>query len=95
VATAIRCIHKPSGAVGYASDDKSQHRNKRKAFGRMARSKEFQEWVRIESARRTGKLAEMELRVERSMNDGNIRTEIRDNGRWTEIDISKLEKKQP
>ena len=43
--TAIRCIHRPSGAVGFASDDKSQHRNKRVAFGRMARSKKMQDWI--------------------------------------------------
>lgn len=83
VETAIRCIHKPSGAVGYACDEKSQHRNKRLAFGRMARSKKFQDWLRMEIARKTGELADIEKRVEASMSSNNLKIEIKsETGTW-------------
>lgn len=85
--TAIRCTHEPSGAVGYSCDHKSQHRNKRIAFKRMAESKEFQSWVRLESSRRTGELARVESEVKRQMKPQNIKIEIHDEkGRWVEID---------
>jgi protein subunit release factor B len=82
VATAVRCTHPASGAVGYASDDKSQHRNKKVAFRRMAETKVFREWVRMEAARCTGELARIEDRVNAGMREQNIRTEIKENGRW-------------
>lgn len=84
VATAIRCIHPPSGAQGYSCDHNSQHRNKRIAFRRMAESKKFQDWVRMEAARRTGELAEIEHKVEKSMKPENLLFEVHDEkGRWT------------
>ena len=83
VSTAIRCIHRLSGAVGVAGDDKSQHRNKRVAFGRMARSKKFQDWARLEASRRTGELAAIEKKVEKSLQDKHLRVEVHnDDGRW-------------
>ena len=82
-ATAIRCTHKDSGAVGYSCDEKSQHRNKKIAFRRMAESKKFQDWVRLEASRRTGELVEIERKVEKAMQDKNIVVEIRDDrGCW-------------
>ena len=86
VSTAIRCTHRASGAVGVASDDKSQHRNKRKAFRRMAESEKFQTWVRIEAAKRTGELARIEEKVNRSMQTGNLRAEVRQDGLWVPFD---------
>lgn len=81
--TAIRCTHKPSGAVGFASDDKSQHRNKRVAFRRMAESKKFQDWIRLEAARRTGELARIKEAVERSVQPKNLKVEVHnEQGLW-------------
>jgi len=92
VSTAIRVTHEPSGAVGYACDERSQHHNKRIAFRRMAESKEMQAWIRMEAAKRTGELEEIERRVSRAMNSKNIRVEVKDeNGRWMESDLSELE----
>lgn len=45
--TAVRCSHKPSGAVGTAEEHKEQKQNKRVAFKRMAESKEFQSWLKL------------------------------------------------
>lgn len=41
----VRIVHKPSGAVGQSSEDRSQARNKRTAFRRMGESAEFQQWA--------------------------------------------------
>lgn len=85
--TAIRCIHRASGAVGFASDDKSQHRNKRAAFRRMAESKKFQDWIRLEAARRTGELARVEEAVKRAMREENLKVEMHDeDGLWVEYE---------
>ena len=81
VSTAIRCTHRLSGAMGYSAEDKSQLRNKRKAFGRMARSDKFQKWVRLEAAKQTGELAAVEAKVDREMKA--VRVEVHDDqGRW-------------
>lgn len=48
--TGVRFTHPPSGAVGEARDGRKQHENKRKAFVRMAQSKEFQSWAKREAS---------------------------------------------
>lgn len=83
VATAIRCIHESSGAVGYACDERSQYRNKKTAFRRMAESKKFQDWIKIEAARVSGQQAEIEKQVQEQMQPHNIKCEVHDeNGLW-------------
>lgn len=81
----VRITHIASGAVGECREHRSQHANKREAFRRMANSEKFRQWHRIEVARRTGRLAEMEREVERAMEPRNIRIETREGGKWREI----------
>ena len=82
--SAVRCTHIASGAVGQAEDHREQPRNKKLAFERMAKSKKFQDWAYTEAARVTGKLAEIEERVDREMRTA-IRVERKDEkGRWVE-----------
>lgn len=45
--SAVRCIHRPSGAVGSCEENKEQKANKRTAFKRMAESAEFQSWIKL------------------------------------------------
>lgn len=52
----VRVVHAASGARGQSSESRSQAQNKRTAFRRMAESREFQSWVRLEHARITGAL---------------------------------------
>lgn len=40
--TAVRIVHRASGAVGESQQERSQLQNKRAAFRRMAESKTFQ-----------------------------------------------------
>lgn len=80
----VRCTHSASGAVGKSCDERSQHVNKRIAFERMARSKKFKDWHRLEVARKTGVLENVERTVEREMK--NVKVETKENGKWTEVD---------
>jgi protein subunit release factor B len=78
--TAVRIIHEPSGARGESREERSQGLNKRNAFVRMAKSKEFQLWAR--------KLATCAPDIDSMMSEGNLKIEGRENGRWTEISPS-------
>ena len=77
--TGVRIIHHPSGARGESREERSQLQNKKAAFRRMARSKEFSLWVK----RQAGEDAKMIAAVEREMWPDRIRAEVKDeNGNW-------------
>lgn len=83
--SAVHCMHRPSGAHGYSEASRSQRENKEEAFRKMAETAEFKKWLRIEIARKTGQLYEIEQEVERQMR--YVRVEGKDEkGRWTEIE---------
>lgn len=83
--SAVRCTHKASGAVGKCEEHRSQHLNKPAAFERMAKTKEFKQWHRMEVARKTGAYDAMLRAVENQMKQ--IKVEIKDDcGLWTEVD---------
>lgn len=81
--SAVHCFHRPSGAHGYSEASRSQLDNKRDAFVKMANSKEFQKWNRMEAWRRMGVLDEIDRKVAEEMR--NIKIEIRIDGKWTEV----------
>lgn len=79
--SAVHCSHRPSGAHGYSEASRSQLDNKREAFRKMAETKEFRNWQKIETARRMGTLKQVEEEVERQMR--NVKVEVKDEkGRW-------------
>jgi len=80
----VRCTHRASGAIGKATDERSQKQNRVLAFTRMAESKAFKIWHRMEVARRTGAQSELEQRVRESMKQ--IKVEIKQDNKWTEVD---------
>ena len=85
-ATAVRVVHRASGAVGECREHKSQVQNKRAAFVRMAESRKFKAWLQLETARRLGQPS-IEDRVDAAMAPTNLRIEVRDEkGRWTSAD---------
>lgn len=81
--SAVHCFHKPSGARGYSESSRSQLDNKRDAFVKMANTKEFQHWNRLEAMRKTGTLDEVEQWVQKELQ--NIKIEIRIDGKWTVV----------
>ena len=82
--SAVHCMHRPSGAHGYAEDSRSQHDNKKTAFVRLTESKEFQTWLRTETMKRSGQATQIEEAVAREMQ--RIKVEIQQDGKWVEVD---------
>ena len=88
--TAMRCIHRPSGAVGESREFKSQHQNKQQAFKRMTKDPKFKLWV---DRKCWDMLSEetLDQRVENAMADENLKVEVRDErGRWVEVDADQI-----
>ena len=81
--TGVRITHPPSGAAGIGKDERSQLVNKRAAFRRMAESKLFKVWVKLEAARLSGAKSIDEL-VEEALEPHNIKVEVRKNGVWVD-----------
>jgi protein subunit release factor B len=79
----VRCTHEPSGAVGKSEEGRSKDLNKRKAFERMANSKEFQAWCKKEAMRRSGELAIIEAKVDAEMTKNTV-VEVFEDGKWVE-----------
>lgn len=86
--SAVHCSHRPSGAHGYSEASRSQLDNRQDAFRKMTESTEFQRWLKIETMRRNGEMAEIERRVEEDLR--KVKTEIRVDGRWTEVSVNQL-----
>lgn len=81
--SAVHCTHRASRAHGYSESSRSQLDNRRDAFEKMAATKEFQQWIRLEYMRRTGELLAIEQAVERELQ--KVKTEIKIDGRWTQV----------
>lgn len=81
--TAVRIVHKASGAIGESQEQRSQLQNKRAAFLRMVQTPKFKAWM----ARALGKVTLAEIEVSEAMRPRNIRTEVRVDGCWTETDL--------
>ena len=87
--SAVRCTHKASGASGQAEDGRSQLHNKQMAFKRMAETKKFATWLKIERAKKLGIEAEIQHQVELDMRDKNLRVEIKDQkGLWKQVGVN-------
>lgn len=84
-ASAVRCTHTESKAVGQASDTRSQLKNKQLAFGRMVRTPQFQKWLRIANAKATGKTVDLEKVVENEMRESNLRVEGKKDKKWIHL----------
>lgn len=83
VNSGVRLIHKASGARGEARDQRSFDKNRKSAFLRLTESDTFKAWMKIETARKLGQLADIEEEVKRAMASKNIRVEVKDEaGRW-------------
>lgn len=74
-----RIIHKESGATGESRDSRSFHRNKKLAFERMYKSKEFQKWHKIKVGYALKGIEdfkkEIEKQVDNMMREDNLKVE--------------------
>lgn len=76
--TAVRVVHRPSGAVGESQEERSQHQNKRTAFTRMIQTKEFTTWLKVQ----LGHVASTEALLKDDMSPENLLVEVRKGGQW-------------
>lgn len=89
--TGVRLIHKASGARGEARDERSFDQNRKNAFLRLVASQTFKNWLKIETSRALGNEVAVEEYVKRAMAPNNLRTEIKEDGRWAEVDGKSLQ----
>lgn len=90
----VRCVHRASGAIGESDETRNQHQNKRLAFRKMAESKEFKLWHRLETARLMGDKMTIEEKVNHAMEDRNILTEIKQDGKWVPVKNLEIDKEE-
>lgn len=76
VSSAVRVRHRESGAVGKATESRSQDQNKKEAFKRMVETPTYQSWARVKAARMLGQKS-TEEKVEEALASGKIREEYR------------------
>lgn len=82
--TGVRLIHHASGARGEARDERSFDQNRKNAFLRLVESPTFKNWLKIETSRALGNELEVEEYVKRAMAPKNLRTEVKEDGKWRE-----------
>ena len=88
--TGIRLVHKASGAVGQATNSKSQHINRGEAFRRLRDDPRWVAWYRTALAEAYGRPSVAEI-VDRQMREKNITTQVLDERqRWVTVDPSEL-----
>lgn len=82
--TAVRIVHRASGAIGESQEQRSQLQNKHAAFRRMAETDAFKTWLR----KQLGEVTRAEIEVSEQMRPRFIKTEVKDaSGRWVEADL--------
>jgi hypothetical protein len=79
--SAVRLIHRASGAVGEGRDHRSNDRNRKDAFVKLTQHPKFLAWHKIECSRRLGQpvpetpeqmLAQVDRIIEEGLRDGSI-----------------------
>lgn len=90
--SAVHCMHRPSGAHGYSEASRSQADNKRDAFIKMSETTTFKNWLHIEFMKRSGEMDQIDRYVEKELE--RVKTEIKIDGKWTEVSVSELDKEQ-
>lgn len=80
--TGVRIVHEESGAVGKATESRSQRQNKETAFKRMAESREFQNWIRRRAAE-LSTLKSVDELVDKMLEPKNLKIEYRTENGWS------------
>ena len=82
--TAVKIVHRASGAIGESQEERSQLQNKKTAFKRMAETDKFKAWYK----KQLGHVTLAEIEVSESMRPRNLKMEVRDaDGNWVETDL--------
>jgi protein subunit release factor B len=88
VASGVQIIHRESGAIGRASDSRSQADNKKSAFQRLLGTAKFKFWL----SKKLYEIREKESLEETVFNETtpeNLKFEIKNSeGKWEEVSAS-------
>jgi hypothetical protein len=85
VFTGVRIIHRDSGAVGESREERSQLQNKKLAFRKLVDHPKFKFWhTKVVQEIFHGKT--IDEMVDELMDENNIRTEIKQDGKWATVD---------
>jgi protein subunit release factor A len=87
VASGVQMRHLESGAIGRASDSRSQDQNRRAAFERLVKDPRMKFWLaqRVYEVKMNESI---EQTVERECSPENCRFEIQRDGKWVEVPFS-------
>jgi len=85
VETGVRIIHRASGAKGESRTEKSQHMNKKLAFERLTKTQQFKSWLKIKTSEALYGKNVIEDKIKKAMQLENIKIEIKQDGKWTEV----------
>lgn len=87
-ATGVQIIHRESGAIGRASDSRSQHDNKKNAFDRLLKTPQMKFWIAKKKFEIDQHMT-VEESIERDCADKNMKYEIKNaKGEWEEVDAA-------
>jgi len=88
IASGVQIIHRETGAIGRASDSRSQDQNKQSAFKRLLETPKMKFWLAMKCFEvKQGET--LEKVVEQQMREENLKFEIKNaEGRWEEVDSS-------
>lgn len=93
--SAVRVIHRPSGATGESRTERSQFANRKLALRRLGRSKKFQLWIKLKSSEIIGQRQTIKEKVKQQMNPSNLKLEGKtESGQWEEMEIDPREIKE-
>jgi protein subunit release factor B len=82
VASGVRIVHKPSGAIAECRETRDQLENKRRAFVKLVKSGPFKVWLNRMIAIAQGQKSPEEV-VDEQMATENLMIEVKnDNGQW-------------
>ncbi len=82
--TAVRIVHRPSGAKAECQEQRTQGQNKKIAFKRLAESKEMKLWIK----KVCGHVTLAEIEVSEQMRPNQLKMEVKDaQGNWVSTDL--------
>lgn len=80
--SACRIIHPESNTVSECQEERSFEQNKKKAFLRLIEKESFKRWMKLETGRKLGVLADIEREVDKTMVTNNLQVEYFDGEKW-------------
>lgn len=81
----VRIIHRESGARGESREERHQYENKKRAFIRLTETKDFKIWLKMKISEIIYGKNRAEEETEKAMNPNNLKIEIKENGKWKQL----------